>query len=273
MTEISSLKTPILTVGIPFYNATDPNQLRLAIDSIINQTLPADEIHLIQDGNVGDKLEALVTEYQKKHTIVKIIKINQNQGLPYALNLSILKTSTRYYARMDADDISHPERFKKQIEFLENNPEISILGTWVEEFSDANQNSKVLRKMPTDLSKIKDLLHYRNPIIHPSVMFRHNVFAKIGLYDTSFLTAQDLELWSRALKTNVGITNLPEVLLYYRVSEIISKHSSWKRVIRQAKARYGYHTISPRLNFLKVAILLFHLLPYSIREWGHKNLR
>jgi len=263
-----------ITVGIPFYKHTKLEEFQEAIDSILSQTLPADEIHLIQDGYISKDLENIVNRYLKLNDRINLIRIDENQGLAYALNLSILYSSNCYYARMDADDISHPERLKKQFDFLEKNSKIDILGTWSAEFEKKPEDENVLvRKMPTDITDIQKLVHYRNPLIHSSVMFRRDVFAKIGLYNTKFINAQDLELWGRALKYNIGITNYPEVLIYYRVNDLVKKHSSLQRVLWQAKARYSYNTYSITLNILKISILIFHLLPYKIKVWFYKKIR
>ncbi len=263
-----------VTVGIPFYSGTDVEQLQGAIDSILSQTLTPYEIHLIQDGPVSEKLESMVHNYLESYDNIKLLQISENKGLPYALNLSILYTSTCYYARMDADDISHVERLKKQFYFLEENPGIDILGTWAAEFEKQPDDENVLiRKMPTKLGEIRDLVHYRNPLIHSSVMFRKNIFANIGLYNTKFINVQDLELWGRALKNDIKITNYPEVLIYYRVTDLVKKHSSLKRVIWQAKARYSYNTYSLKLNILKVLILVFQMLPHQIKALFYERLR
>jgi glycosyltransferase involved in cell wall biosynthesis len=262
-----------VTVGIPFYAGTKAEHFRLAFDSILSQSLRPYEVHLIQDGPISSELETLVTAFTSYDCVTHLI-IPQNVGLSYALNLSILHTSTPYYARMDADDVSHSTRLEKQANFLLENQAIDILGTWVLEFKhDPLYEEGFLRKLPTDLSQIRAFFHYRNPIAHPSVMFRRGVFARIGLYDLRFSGAEDLELWARALRMNIGIANLPEVLLYYRMSGVVDRHSSLDRVVRQARARYRYNTWSPKLNLLKIMALLFRLAPYPVREWGYRNLR
>jgi len=254
-----------VTVGIPFYAGTNQEYFCSAVDSILNQTLLPDEIHLIQDGLVSKELEKIVQEYMKNDSKIKHILIPENRGLPYALNLSIISTSTCYYARMDDDDISHPDRLKKQVEFLEKNPPVDILGTWALEFeNDPNIEECFIRKVPSEITEIRRLFHYRNPITHPSVMFRRSVFAKLGLYDAKFGVYCDLGMWAKALKLNIGIGNLPEALLYYRTKGVVRRRALG--VVEQAKARYEYNTWSPQLNLLKIISLLFRFMPYHIQE-------
>ena len=263
-----------VTLGLPFYRNTNLSHLKQAIDSILNQSHVPEAIHLLQDGPVSKELSSMVEDYKQKNEQIEHIVFSQNQGLPYVLNYSILHSVNSYYARMDSDDIAHPERIEKQRFYLEENPGIDILGTEAWEFTgDPWQEECFLKKMPADPSGIENLFHYRSPLIHPSVMFRRSVFAKIGLYNVNFYTEQDLELWARALQMKVGITNLQEPLLYYRDMGMVNRRSEMERLLRQFKARYSYNTWSPRLNALKVASLVFRVMPASIRKWGYKRLR
>lgn len=265
----------LITVGIPFHYYTKASDLNSAIDSIYNQTLMPDEVHFIQDGPVKEEVQKVVNRFNKNVNIRTLI-IPENKGLPYALNLSILNCSSKYYARMDSDDISHPERLKKQVAFLEYNSQIDILGTFALEFNDINdlndESKLFLKKMPLTFDEIKYFFHYRNPFIHPSIVFRREVFATIGLYNINFSTHQDAELWARAIKFNIGMANLAEPLIYFCSSGIAKKRSA-RVAFRQLKARYSYNTFSPKLNLLKIACIGFRFLPYKIREWGYRKLR
>ncbi len=263
-----------VTVAIPFYARCDADWLRAAIDSIVQQSRPPATFVLVQDGPVPPPLSTLAQEYARQYNYVQVLCMPRNCGLPAALNLSILRTSTPYYARMDADDIAHPERLARQVAFLDAHPEIDILGTWVREFHhNPHTEEGQIKRLPTDAAGVEAFFHYRNPLAHPSVMFRRSVFARIGLYNPQFRTDQDLELWSRALKHGVGITNLPEVLLYHRSLGVETRRAEWQRIVRQARARYSYHTRSPRLNLLKLAALAFRLTPPPVQRWGYRHLR
>lgn len=268
--EISSS----LTVGIPYHSKTNPSYFREAIDSIINQTLKPTVVHLVQDGQVSEELSSLVQVYLDTYDFIEKLEIPQNRGLPYALNYSILNCKTKYYARMDDDDIAFHDRFEKQIAFLEENPEIHIIGSWAVEFDDEGETrSEFLRKVPLHEKHIRHFFHYRSPFVHPTVMFRKKVFARLGLYNCSYTSSQDIELWARALKLNIGVANCPEPLLYYRASNIESKRSDIRSVIRIAKALFSYNTFSPYLNALKLASIIFRIMPASLKKWGYKNLR
>ena len=265
--------TKNITIGIPFYKKTNPLHLKAAIESIVNQTLEPKLIHLIQDGPINQNLKEIVQYYNKRHSNMKILKLPK-KGLPYALNQSILSSDTKYYGRMDSDDIAFKGRIEKQIKFLEKNDKVDILGAWAVEFEDENELEKgMVIKRTEDPDKIREYFHYMNPLIHPSVIFRLDVFKKIGLYNEKFYTDQDLELWSRALKKNVGISNIQEPLLYFRTDGRHNRRSKYSAILRQILARYSYNTISVKLNILKISAILFRLMPSCIKEWGYKNLR
>ena len=182
------------------------------------QTLCPDEVHLIQDGLIPEELNKLVESYVKSFPHVKHLVIENNAGIAYAINYSLLNTLSTYYARMDSDDIAHPQRLEKQVTYLDEHQDIDILGTWAIEFEkDPFSEKCFIRQLPTEQSDIEAMFHYRNPFVHPAVVFRRSVFAKIGLYNIKFVD-EDLELWSRAFQKKVKTANLSEALLYYRFS-------------------------------------------------------
>jgi glycosyltransferase involved in cell wall biosynthesis len=264
-----------ITVGIPFFAGSSPEQFQASVDSILTQTLCPDEIHLIQDGSISEELNQLVEAYVASFSYVKRLVIENNAGLAHAINYSLLNTITTYYARMDSDDIAHPQRLEKQVAYLTAHQDIDILGTWALEFeTDPLTEVGFIRQLPTEQTDIEAMFHYRNPFVHPAVVFRRSVFAKIGLYNINFVD-EDLELWSRALQKKVKVANLPEVLLYYRFSGSIQRRAErvFYHVFYHAKARYQFNTWSPKLNMLKLMSLLLKFLPYEVREWAYKNLR
>jgi len=132
------------------------------------------------------------------------------------LNRGIQLSKGTYIARMDADDISFPKRFEKQVCFLDNHPEIDLLGTGsvdIDEFG----NETHLRTVPEKHKEIVELLPKANPITHSSVMFRKMSFDKINFYNESYRTTQDYEMWFRAAGIGLKFHNLNEVLLKYRM--------------------------------------------------------
>ena len=262
-----------ITVGIPYYQNTIKAELAAAIDSIINQSRKPEAIHLIQDGPVPEELNELVKDYLDKEKIIEHLLVPARCGLAYALNISILNSTTSLYARMDSDDISHPQRLERQFIFLTENPNVDFVGTWLVEFEDdSTKPTDRIRKVPPDQESIYRLFHYRNPMNHPTLLFRRSFFAKIGLYNSSFRRAQDTELYARAFKKNIEVANIPEVLYYMRTDDMVGKRSTMEHIKYQVLGRYKYNTWSITLNTLKILSIIFRFMPKSIQRVGYDKI-
>ncbi len=198
-------QTHLISVLMPVYN-TKEEYLRTSIESILNQTFTDFEFIIVNDGSTNNAEEVILSY---KDDRIKYFK-QENQGIVGALNNAWSKASGKYIARMDSDDIAYPERFAKQIKFLEENPEYSLVGSWAKIIP-----SKNIIKLPQDI-KIMDLLA-DCMFIHPSIMFNKADFEKFNLqYETGFEYAEDYCLYANAVK-HLKMTNLQEVLLDYRV--------------------------------------------------------
>ena len=195
---------PKISVVMPVYN-TKEEWLREAIESILNQSYKDFEFIIIDDGS-DKSIEPIVNSYNDD----RIVFIRQNnQGIARSLNSGFKIAKGEYIARMDSDDISMPERFEKQVTFLDNNPQITVLGSWFETFP-----KKEIYKHPKN-PKYLDFTKFCC-IAHPSVMLRRSVFEKFNLTYNPNYKCEDYELWSRAVRI-LDFYNLQEVLLKYRV--------------------------------------------------------
>lgn len=198
-------QTHLISVLMPVYN-TKEEYLRASIESILNQTFKNFEFIIVNDGSTNN-VEEVILSY--KDDRIKYFK-QENQGIVGALNNAWSKASGKYIARMDSDDIAYPERFAKQIKFLEENPEYSLIGSWAKIIP-----SKNIIKLPQDI-KIMDLLA-DCMFVHPSIMFNKADFEKFNIrYESGFDYVEDYCFYARAIKC-LKMTNLQEVLLDYRV--------------------------------------------------------
>lgn len=192
------------------YN-TEPKILKKAIKSILRQTYRDFEFIIIDDASDLNYADMIVGFNDDR---IKFYSNPANLGLTVNLNKGIDMSGGEFIARMDADDISMPKRFEKQISFLESNPEIGVLGTSA---ITIGNRFKVLNRDYLDHEIIKSKLIVNSPMIHPTIMARAELF-KDNRYDENYRTAQDYELWSRLIwKTKFA--NLKEILLMYRVHE------------------------------------------------------
>jgi len=198
---------PKISVIMPVYN-TNPEYLKQAAESILNQTFGDFEFIIINDGSTNPDVEKTIKSYNDK----RIIYIYQdNKGIAGALNAGLDIAKGELIARMDSDDISLPERFEKQVKFLDERKDISVLGGWHEYFP----KTKIIQTIKTP--KFLDFLFF-NRISHPTVMFRRLDFEKYNLRYKPDYKCEDYELWSRAVRY-LNFYNLQEVLLKYRVHD------------------------------------------------------
>lgn len=207
---------PLVSVIISTYN--DSKYIYQALQSISSQTYTNLEIIVVNDASTDNTLDIL-QKYKTEDTRVIIINNKNNCKLAHNLNKAIELAKGIYIARMDADDISESQRIEIQVEFLENNRDIDVVGTYAQQFGD----SDFLMKYPIKHEDIKAKLLFENVICHPAVMFRKNTLD--FRYDESCQAGQDYELWSRIIWTKKFAT-IPKVLFRYRIHKNQTKNKN-----------------------------------------------
>lgn len=213
---------PKISVLMPAYNAE--KYIAQAIESILGQTFGDFEFIIINDCS-KDRTEEIILSYHDPRIVY--LKNEQNLGVAVTLNKGLAAATGKYIARMDADDISLPERLEKQVAYLEANEDIAVLGTNVESFNEFGTISTGWSA--TDPEQMKVDLLFACGLAHPSVMMRTEAIRELGGYDPEFNGLEDYELWCRVLEKH-SITTMPDVLLRYRI------HGS--QVTQNPSARY-----------------------------------
>lgn len=233
-----------ISVIMGVYNQNDEKVLREAVDSILNQTFKDFEFIIYDDGSQPDAA-LILEEIGKIDPRIVLIGQEKNHGLAFSLNACIEQARGKYIARMDADDISDPNRFKVQYDFLEKNPQYSWCGC----------NARLLdengiwgmREMP-EAPVEKDYLKY-SPYIHPTVMYRASLFEETEGYKVSeeTLLCEDYEIFMRLRQMGKRGYNIQETLFTYREDSDSYRRRDFKRSINEAKVRFD--------NFKKLHIL------------------
>lgn len=223
------MKNPKVTVLMSVYDAE--KYLRNSVDSILNQTFRDFEFLIINDGS-SYKATEIINSYNDSR--MRIINNQKNIGLSKSLNKGLSIARGNYIARMDADDISLPERLAKQVNFLETHQDVDVLGSAVQIIGD-DEKPSILCQFPTVHGYIKWCLYFYNPIPHPTVMMRRQALERVSGYSSSMIYAQDYDLWRR-MSGVARFANLPDVLLYLRKHEsnISNSHliQQWKDSIK-----------------------------------------
>lgn len=251
-----------ISVVLPFYHGDVAAYLHEALLSLEQQTLRASEVLLVQDGEVGEELEEVVKQWMVRMPELRRVVRAENGGLSAALNTGIEEAQLEWLARMDADDICLPDRFEKQWEVIESQPDLAILGSWIEEFDETMETSIAIRKLPADHEAILAYARWRCPFNHMTVMYRKSVLKTIGTYKNYGAVGDDYELWARFLVDGYRSANLQEVLVKARTGEGFfgQRRRGWKYLrheIREINDLY-------RMGLLKPWHYLFHFTVKAI---------
>lgn len=256
------------------YKNDKPEYIKDALDSILNnQTLIPNEVVLVQDGPVPDSTTQLLSEYESLYKgVLNVIKLDNNGGLGNALRIGVEKATYPIIARMDSDDIAAPDRFEKQIAYLEGHPECDIVGGQITEFIGGPSNIVGRREVPLDNEDIYRYMKSRCAFNHPTVMFRKSAVLSVGNYKDWFWN-EDYYLWIRMMMNGCVMANLPDVLVNMRSGLDQYSRRGGKRYfdseigIKKLMLDNGLITKSEYLiNYIERFIIQL-LLPNSVRGW------
>ena len=259
------------SVLMSLYKKEHPEYLRLALDSMLNQTVKPDEIVLVEDGPLTPELYAILNEYPMLHRV----KNEKNLGLGLALNEGLKVCRNELVARMDTDDISKPDRCEKQLRRFEEKPELAIVGSHIDEFVGTPDNIISQRKVPLTSEAIYNFAKKRSAFNHPAVMYRKSAVMAEGGY-SDLKRNQDVDLFGRMLFKGYKAENIDEALLWFRSSdELAARRKSWentKSYIDTIKKfwKMGYSSFA---DYAKVAVAQtgMFILPTSMQNWVYKK--
>jgi O104-antigen biosynthesis beta-1,3-galactosyltransferase len=203
-----------LSVLMPVYYKESPAYLRQSLDSLAMQSLAADEVVIVEDGPLGEQLDAVIAEYRKILPIVSL-RLPVQSGLGAALSAGLHLCQGEYVARMDSDDICVPERFEKQMSFLDTNHEVDVVGGAIAEFAEDVSLPHSIRRLPATGSALRRFARSRTPMNHMTVVFRKASVVAAGNYEPC-QGFEDYHLWARMLMLGYSLYNMKEILVYAR---------------------------------------------------------
>jgi len=205
------------SVLMPVYYKDDHRFFDQALNSIYcDQTVKPKEIVLVVDGPVGANIDGVIDKWKKKYPkVIVVLQLPSNIGLGGALALGLERCKYDLVARMDSDDISRRDRFEKQLACFEAEPSVSICGSNVAEFVVSYKELSGERIVPENMNQIKKFAKFRNPVNHPSVMFRCTSISDAGGY-LPMPCFEDYYLWVRCIMAGRTIYNIQENLVFMR---------------------------------------------------------
>lgn len=269
MQELQVNKENCFSVLMAVYKKEQPLFFKEALRSVFEQSLIPNEVVLVKDGPLTEELEQIIVDFSSKNEQLKVITLEKNQGLGEALRIGLNSCSFDLIARMDSDDICKPYRFEKQIAFLKEHKEITIVGSWIEEFSDCKEEIEAIRELPQEDKQLKIFMKWRNPFNHMTVMFRKKDILAVGGYQPFYLL-EDYYLWNRLANANYYFANIGESLLWARGGyTMLERRGGWKYVVSESKLlKFMYR--SGRINIVEFGA---NLMMKSIIRLIGKHLR
>ena len=263
------------SVLMSIYSKESPEFLSQSLESLLKQSVPADEVVIVKDGSVGENLESVLDQYATKLPL-KVVGYEQNRGLGYALAFGLQQCQYDWVARMDADDIAVNDRFEKQMDYLEQHPEIELLGCATMEFTDSVNDARGGRRLPCSHEEIRCFLKKRNAFNHMTVVFKKQAALDAGNYMEA-PGFEDYYLWVRMILNGVRTANMPESLVYARIgNDMIGRRIGF----RYAKEEYRFYKKLRKLKFLSYAEFIkvicmripLRLVPKPVLAFIYKKL-
>lgn len=272
------MDTRSFSVCTSVYNNDRPEFVRVALDSmLVNQTFKPSEVVLVQDGPVPEELQRVLKEYESKYPeVMNVIRLEKNGGLGNALKLGVENAKYDVCARMDSDDICLPDRFEKQLAYLEFHPECDIVGGQMTEFIDSPDNIVGRREVPLSNDEIYEFMKSRCALNHVTVMFRKQAVLKAGNYQDWFWN-EDYYLWVRMMMAKCQFANIPDVAVNVRSGADQYARRGGKKYfdseigIKRLMLKEGLITRSQfTKNYIERFIIQL-LLPNSVRGWVYRT--
>lgn len=266
------------SVLLSLYKKENPKYLKEALDSIFCQTVRSDDVVLVEDGLLPDNLEVVVRDYERQYHELHVVRFEQNRGLGVALNEGMRYCKHDIIARVDTDDINHPDRFEQELKVLLEHPEYDLISAWIDEFVDNPKQIHSQRRLPEKPEDIYKYGKHRCPVNHPVAMYRKKAVEKVGGYQTD-LFPEDYYLWMKMLKAGYKFYNIQDSLLSFRYNpETIKKRGGWRYAVDEAKTQWkAYH----QLHYLSIADFCFNvsirfttrIFPNKLRQFIYAIIR
>lgn len=270
------MKMEKYSVLTSLYKKEKPEYLRIALDSMICQTLKADEIVLVEDGPLTDELYAILEEYDNNYPgLFHFVKNEKNIGLGLSLNNGLKECRNEIVARMDTDDIYLPYRSEKQMEAFMDDPSVDILSAYANEFYDDPNIVISVRKVPLEHEEIYEYAKRRSAFNHAVVMYKRSKVLENGGY-SNLRRNQDVDLFGRMLFNGCKGKNLPEPLINFRSNGDLSKRrksweNTWSYIDTIKKFwKMGYSSFSDYAMVAMAQTGMF-IMPARIQNWLYRQ--
>ncbi|HFI0686300.1 TPA: glycosyltransferase [Streptococcus suis] len=267
---------PEYSILMSVYYKEKPEFLKISINSMLEQSVRPSEFIIVKDGPLPNNLNRILDSFKKRFpNLFKFIELEKNVGLGPALRIGVEQCKYEWIVRMDSDDYSVPDRVEKQFKVINENPDISLVGSNVYEFIDRIDNVICLVDLPEVHDQIYNFSKTRCPFRHPSLMYKKSSILRSGNYREYYLM-EDYDLYVRFLREGFKCYNIQEPLVYMRISDdFFKRRGGWKYLksilkFKNEQLLNGYFT---PFQYLKSTVphIVVSILPNNLRDWIYKN--
>ena len=265
------------SVLMSVYAKENPEYMRLSLDSIFAQTLPADEVVLVCDGPLTPELDAVIEAFEARFPDrFRVARFAENRGLGPALNDGLALCRNEWIARMDTDDFAPADRCQRQMQAISKDPALALVGGCVEEFEGDPSHVLSQKKMPLSHEEILHYAKKRNPFNHPTVMVRRSAVLAAGGYPALHLH-EDYGLWVKILQSGAKVCNLPDTLCQMRVDNGLYARRGGAGYLRVAAGfrmhlyRTGFTNLWQLCSSVGV-LTMACLVPTGLRQFIYRKL-
>ncbi len=263
-----------LSVLMSVYCKEKPEFLNACLQSLDQQNIKADELIIVEDGPLSGDLHSVIERFRSSLNIFTV-RLRENVGLACALNEGLKHCSYDLVARMDTDDVALPDRFDKQLAFMNSRPDIAASSGFVDKVNDLGEVFSQ-RSLPLEHDELVKFAKTRSPLSHPAVVFRKQTVLSLGGYP-EYRNSQDYALWSLLIVKGFKLANLPDTLVKMRTgSELIGRRGFqyFKREVEILKFQRAIGFLTS-FEFLSNVLMraLVRLSPVFIKRWLYKLAR
>lgn len=259
------------SVLMPVYYKENPDYFKVALESIVQQTLMPNEIVIVKDGPLTPELDVVIDKYVATYPqLFNIVALDQNFGQGKARNAGLQACKYNIVALMDSDDIARKDRFEIQINYMKQNPDVDVVGSFITEFENNSEIIESTKAVPITHEEIYKFGKWRSPMNNMTVVYKKDKVFEVGAYN-SFNFGEDYFLFAKMLMKGCKFHNFEECLVNARAgSRMLAKRVGWNKIKQEFLLFYefkkiGYINIYQFIRNVSLKFLL-RIIPNWLRR-------
>lgn len=264
------------SVLMPIYYKENPEYFNTALESVVNQTLMPNEIVIVKDGKLTEELDAVIDKYVSEYPqLFNIVELKENVGQGKARNAGLNACSHNIVALMDSDDIARKDRFEIQIKYMEQNPDVDVVGSFITEFENNPNLIESIKAVPITHEAIYNFGKWRSPMNNVTVVYKKDKVFEVGAYNT-FNFGEDYLLFAKMLMNGCKFYNFEECLVNARAgSRMLAKRVGWNKIKQEFLLFYEFKKMGYINNYQFVRNVslkfLLRVIPNWLRSWIYRK--